>query len=88
MKWRSLRTAQTILEQLWWCCVSEVHANSDEDNHLDNIPKAENWWNDEIFYEVFVRSFYDTDGNGRGDFQGLIEKLDYLNDGARTLLPT
>ena len=39
------------------------------------------WWNDDVFYEIFVRSFYDSDGDGIGDFQGIIEKLDYLNDG-------
>jgi glycosidase len=39
------------------------------------------WWNDAVFYEVFVRSFYDSDGDGVGDINGLIEKLDYLNDG-------
>ena len=39
------------------------------------------WWNNTIFYELFVRSFYDSDGDGIGDFQGIIEKLDYLNDG-------
>jgi len=39
------------------------------------------WWNDVVFYEVFVRSFYDSDGDGIGDINGLIEKLDYLNDG-------
>lgn len=39
------------------------------------------WWNDTVFYEVFVRSFYDSDGDGVGDINGLIEKLDYLNDG-------
>jgi glycosidase len=42
------------------------------------------WWNDQIFYEVFVRSFYDGSGDGIGDIQGLIEKLDYLNDGDPT----
>jgi len=42
------------------------------------------WWNDAVFYEVFVRSFYDTDGDGRGDFDGLRERLDYLNDGDPT----
>ncbi|HMQ47255.1 MAG TPA: alpha-amylase family glycosyl hydrolase [Saprospiraceae bacterium] len=39
------------------------------------------WWNDAVFYEIFVRSFYDSNGDGIGDFQGLTEKLDYLNDG-------
>src|SRR5690606_18097066 len=39
------------------------------------------WWNDRVFYEIFVRSFYDSDGDGIGDLQGVIEKLDYLNDG-------
>lgn len=39
------------------------------------------WWNDEVFYELFVRSFYDGNGDGIGDFAGLIKKLDYLNDG-------
>lgn len=39
------------------------------------------WWNDRIFYEIFVRSFQDSDGDGIGDLQGLISRLDYLNDG-------
>jgi hypothetical protein len=39
------------------------------------------WWNDRVFYEVFVRSFADSDGDGIGDLRGLIERLDYLNDG-------
>ncbi|MCC3159909.1 T9SS type A sorting domain-containing protein [Hymenobacter sp. 15J16-1T3B] len=42
---------------------------------------ATHWWNDAVFYEVFVRSFYDSNGDGKGDFAGLTQKLDYLNDG-------
>lgn len=34
-----------------------------------------------VFYEIFVRSFYDSDGDGIGDLRGVTEKLDYLNDG-------
>ena len=32
------------------------------------------------YYELFVYSFYDSDGDGIGDLQGVLEKLDYLND--------
>jgi pullulanase/glycogen debranching enzyme len=39
------------------------------------------WWNDTVFYEIFVRSFYDSNGDGIGDLNGVIAKLDYLNDG-------
>ncbi len=39
------------------------------------------WWNDRVFYEIFVRSFQDSDGDGIGDLRGLIDRLDYLNDG-------
>jgi 1,4-alpha-glucan branching enzyme len=38
-------------------------------------------WNDTVFYEIYVRSFYDRNGDGIGDLKGIIQKLDYLNDG-------
>ncbi len=38
------------------------------------------WYKDSIFYELRVRSFYDSDDDGIGDFRGLTEKLDYLHD--------
>ncbi len=36
------------------------------------------WFKDAIFYEVYLRGFYDANGDGIGDFRGLTEKLDYL----------
>jgi alpha-amylase len=39
------------------------------------------WQDGAVAYEVFVRSFADSDGDGVGDLQGLISRLDYLNDG-------
>ena len=36
------------------------------------------WFKTAVFYEVLVRSFKDSNGDGTGDFKGLIEKLDYL----------
>ncbi|HAZ32119.1 MAG TPA: alpha-amylase, partial [Dehalococcoidia bacterium] len=38
------------------------------------------WYKDAVIYEVHVRTFYDSDGDGTGDFPGLTEKLDYLQD--------
>ncbi len=39
------------------------------------------WTRGAVCYEVFVRSFYDSDGDGIGDLNGLTRKLDYINDG-------
>ncbi len=45
-------------------------------------PRALQGWADgAVFYEVFVRSFQDSDGDGKGDLNGLVSRLDYLNDG-------
>jgi alpha-amylase len=43
--------------------------------------EATNWKHGAVCYEIFVRSFYDSDGDGIGDLNGLIQKLDYINDG-------
>ena len=34
----------------------------------------------EIFYEIYPNSFMDSDGDGYGDFQGIIDRLDYVKD--------
>jgi len=38
------------------------------------------WFKDAVIYQLHVRSFYDANGDGIGDFQGLLRKLDYLHD--------
>ncbi|MCU1295348.1 MAG: alpha amylase, catalytic subdomain [Bryobacterales bacterium] len=44
---------------------------------LENDPL---WYKDAIIYEAHVRAFYDSNGDGMGDFRGLAQKLDYLED--------
>ncbi len=39
------------------------------------------WWKHGIVYQVYPRSFQDSNGDGIGDLQGVIDRLDYLNDG-------
>ncbi len=38
------------------------------------------WFRDAVFYQVYVRGFYDSVGDGNGDLRGLTEKLDYIRD--------
>src|ERR1022692_3593291 len=38
------------------------------------------WYKDAIIYQVHVRTFYDSNGDGIGDFPGLEEKLDYIQE--------
>lgn len=62
-------------------------ANEEESAGSDDVEKEDlpplNMIDDKYrnFYEIFVYSFCDSDGDGIGDIQGVISKLDYLNDG-------
>ena len=38
------------------------------------------WWKEAVFYQIYPRSFYDTNDDGIGDLRGIIEKLDYLKE--------
>ena len=44
----------------------------------DAVPTEDNY---RVFYEIFVGSFSDSDGDGVGDLRGIINRMDYLNDG-------
>src|SRR5258706_12663418 len=49
--------------------------------HEHDSRARKEWWREAVFYEIYVRSFQDTNGDGVGDLPGIIERLDYLNDG-------
>ena len=42
---------------------------------------SENWWESAVFYQIYPRSFKDSNNDEIGDLGGVIEKLDHLNDG-------
>ena len=55
-------------------------------NSEPDAPKVSNgavtkkWWKEAVFYQIYPRSFCDTNGDGIGDLRGIIEKLDYLKE--------
>ena len=58
--------------------VLETSPPPDTDPFPDQEGSTPDWFKTAVFYEVMVRSFRDSNGDGTGDFKGLIEKLDYL----------
>ena len=55
-----------------------------EETAVDGIEFHEGWDtkdNNRVFYEIFVGSFSDSNGDGTGDLRGIINRMDYLNDG-------
>lgn len=44
----------------------------------NSVARKPEWWKEAVVYQIYVRSFKDTNGDGIGDLQGIIQKLDYL----------
>ena len=56
-----------------------LNAEGEQLASLDG-PVTKKWWKEAVFYQIYPRSFYDTNDDGIGDLRGIIEKLDYLKD--------
>lgn len=53
--------------------------NSEKESPLeDDAPVEPKWWKEAVFYQIYPRSFCDSNGDGIGDLKGIISKLDYL----------
>src|ERR1700760_4950857 len=62
--------------------VEQQHFTSPQGDPVDSFsfdtPRDPHWYKRALFYEVNVRSFQDSTGNGTGDLRGLPSRLDYL----------
>ena len=70
-----------VLASILLGCASPLSdSQPDSAQEVDTATPADSaaWWRDAVFYEIFVRSFYDSDGDGIGDFNGITQKLDYI----------
>ena len=61
-----------ILIALFFSCSDKAQSPQE----AENIERK--WWKEGVLYQIYPQSFKDTDGDGYGDFQGVIEKLDYI----------
>ena len=43
-----------------------------------NTQKSQKWWKESVFYQIYMPSYADSNGDGYGDFKGMTNKLDYL----------
>jgi oligo-1,6-glucosidase len=62
-----------LLLALLISCTPEKTTTVEETTDLDRA-----WWKERVLYQIYPQSFQDTDGDGFGDFPGVIERLDYL----------
>ena len=44
------------------------------------LEKEKNWWQDAAVYQIYPKSFYDSNGDGYGDIEGIRQKLPYINN--------
>ncbi|MCK8125680.1 alpha-amlyase [Pseudoalteromonas sp. S1610] len=56
------------------------YTNNTETSPLNTEQQANPWWENAIFYQIWPRSFYDSDADGHGDFNGMTQKLPYLQE--------
>lgn len=60
------------------CPAVSAAPSLNQDIHVQKESEYPAWWKEAVFYQIYPRSFKDTNDDGIGDIRGIIEKLDYL----------
>lgn len=82
MPWTSrMQTLATVTAALW-LGTAALNAQKQNAAAASALPAAheseQNWWRNAIIYEIYPRSFQDSNGDGIGDLNGITQRLDYL----------
>src|SRR4028118_252125 len=57
--------------------ISTEYPNSARVN-IQTQHSTSEWWRSAVIYQIYTRSFYDSDGDGNGDLNGITQKIEYL----------
>lgn len=74
----SVLTKKMLDESFWQTFLHLLNSEQDRPTEQD-ADRIRKWWKEAVFYQIYPRSFCDSDGDGIGDLKGILGKLDYLH---------
>lgn len=74
-----VKPASKILDDAFWPAFLHL-INQEKDRVANSDEITHKWWKEAVFYQIYPRSFCDSDADGTGDLSGILSKLDYLHD--------
>lgn len=81
LKFRALTTLTAgLLDKKTVQTLCDMFNMEKDERILDEGEMVEKWWKEAIIYQIYPRSFFDSNGDGIGDLKGICEKLDYIKD--------